>query len=146
MVMFHHDPKIFGAKAAFKPARLFKMARSKAYLFGGVEIRWKCASSLIKDDTPAEEIFHFERGLSDYLKSLTGAKPTVTTDMFTGRVERKGEGGHGNVRMGGCVGRAPVSARAPMSRTVSFNPIATPCRPPKGAPMRRACARRSRRA
>ena len=62
-VMFHPDPKIFGPKAAFKPARLFKMARSKAYLFGGVEIRWKCAPSLIKDDkTPAEETLHFERG------------------------------------------------------------------------------------
>jgi topoisomerase-4 subunit B len=95
-VMFLPDPKIFGPKAKFKPARLFKMARSKAYLFGGVEIRWKCAPSVIKDDTPAEEIFHFERGLSDYLKSLAGSKPTVTTDMFTGKVENKAEGGHGN--------------------------------------------------
>ena len=97
MVMFHPDPKIFGAKVGFKPKRLFKMARSKAYLFGGVEIRWKCAASLIKDDTPGEAVFHFERGLTDYLQSLVGAKPTVTDDMFTGRVERKEDGGHGNV-------------------------------------------------
>ena len=96
-VMFHPDPKIFGAGAKFKPARLFKMARSKAYLFGGVEIRWKCASALIKDDTPAEAVFHFERGLTDYLKSLAGAKPTVTEDIFSGRVEKKDDGGHGNV-------------------------------------------------
>ena len=95
-VMFHPDPKIFGAKAAFKPARLFKMARSKAYLFGGVEIRWKCAPRLIKDNTPAEEVLHFERGLSDYLASLAGEKPTVTDDMFAGKVERKEDGGHGN--------------------------------------------------
>ncbi len=97
MVMFHPDPKIFGAKVAFKPKRLFKMARSKAYLFGGVEIRWKCAPSLIKDATPAEAVFHFERGLTDYLQSLVGAKPTVTDDIFAGRVERKEDGGHGNV-------------------------------------------------
>ncbi|MEM8773127.1 MAG: DNA topoisomerase IV subunit B [Pseudomonadota bacterium] len=96
MVMFHPDPKIFGAKAAFKPKRLFTMARSKAYLFGGVEIRWKCAPSLIKDDTLAEEIFHFERGLSDYLKSIAGSKPTVTADMFAGKAERKETQGHGN--------------------------------------------------
>ena len=98
-VMFHPDPKIFGAKAAFKPARLFKMARSKAYLFGGVEIRWKCAPELIKekDATPAEAVFHFERGLTDYLKTLAGSKPTVTEDIFAGKVERKDEGGHGNV-------------------------------------------------
>jgi len=51
-IMFHPDPEIFGNKLAFKPARLFKMTRSKAYLFGGVEIRWKCAPSIIKDDTP----------------------------------------------------------------------------------------------
>ncbi|WP_428408026.1 DNA topoisomerase IV subunit B [Hyphococcus sp.] len=96
-VMFHPDPKIFGAGAKFKPARLFKMARSKAYLFGGVEIRWKCAPALIKDDTPAEAVFHFERGLTDYLKSLAGSKPTVTEDIFSGRVEKKEDGGHGNV-------------------------------------------------
>ncbi len=97
MVMFHPDPKIFGANAKFKPARLFKMARSKAYLFGGVEIRWKCAPELIKDDTPSEAVFHFERGLTDYLKSLAGSKPTVTDDIFAGKVEKKDEGGHGNL-------------------------------------------------
>ncbi|MEM9013912.1 MAG: DNA topoisomerase IV subunit B [Pseudomonadota bacterium] len=98
-VMFHPDPKIFGAKATFKPARLYKMAQSKAYLFGGVEIRWKCAPSVIKgnDQTPAEATFHFERGLSDYLKTLSAGKPTVTEEMFTGKVERKEDGGHGNV-------------------------------------------------
>ncbi|NOX83492.1 MAG: DNA topoisomerase IV subunit B [Alphaproteobacteria bacterium] len=98
-VMFHPDPKIFGTKLAFRPSRLFKMARSKAYLFGGVEIRWKCAASLIKDkdQTPTEAVFHFERGLTDYLQTLAGAKPTVTEDMFSGKVERKDDGGHGNV-------------------------------------------------
>ena len=96
-VMFHPDPEIFGKKAAFKPARLFKMARSKAYLFGGVEIRWKCAPEIIKDDTPAEATLRFERGLTDYLASLAGEKPLVTEEMFAGKVERKEDKGHGNV-------------------------------------------------
>src|ERR1700741_2018012 len=51
---FKPDEKIFGKGAAFKPQRLFRMARSKAYLFGGVEIRWSCAPSLITDDTPTK--------------------------------------------------------------------------------------------
>ncbi|WDI30415.1 DNA topoisomerase IV subunit B [Hyphococcus flavus] len=96
-VMFLPDPKIFGPTAKFKPARLFKMARSKAYLFGGVEIRWRCAPELIKDQTPPEASFHFERGLTDYLQTLAGSKPTVTEDIFAGKVERKDEGGHGNL-------------------------------------------------
>ena len=96
-IMFRPDPEIFGDKLKFKPARLFRMTRSKAYLFGGVEIRWKCAESLIKDDTPAQIVLKFERGLADYLSSLADGKPTVTDEMFTGKVERKEDGGHGNV-------------------------------------------------
>ncbi|MEK7266327.1 MAG: DNA topoisomerase IV subunit B [Pseudomonadota bacterium] len=105
-VKFHPDPEIFGAKAAFKPARLYRMARSKAYLFGGVEIRWRCAASRITDDTPAEAVFHFEAGLTDYLASLINGKPTVTDEMFSGRVERKDDGGHGNVEWAVCWGAA----------------------------------------
>ncbi|WP_239519256.1 hypothetical protein, partial [Klebsiella pneumoniae] len=60
-VRFKPDTEIFGAKAAFKPQRLFKMTRSKAYLFGGVEIRWHCDPELLKgvEDVPAEAKFHF---------------------------------------------------------------------------------------
>ncbi|MEM9704485.1 MAG: DNA topoisomerase IV subunit B [Pseudomonadota bacterium] len=96
-VKFHPDPDIFGSRASFKPHRLYKMARSKAYLFAGVEIRWKCAPSLIKDDTPAEAVLQFKNGLADYLKSLADGKPTVTDDMFAGRIEKTEGGGHGNV-------------------------------------------------
>src|SRR5246127_369232 len=66
-VRFLPDPQIFGAQARFDPARVFKMARSKAYLFGGVEIRWRCAPSLISDASkvPAEATFHFPGGLRD---------------------------------------------------------------------------------
>ncbi|MCB2099113.1 MAG: DNA topoisomerase IV subunit B [Parvularculaceae bacterium] len=111
LVTFHPDPEIFGAKAAFKPARLYKMARSKAYLFGGVEIRWRCAGALIKDETPAEAVFHFEAGLSDYLSSLVSGKPTVTDEMFAGRVERKEDNGHGNVEWAVCWGAAGFGAK-----------------------------------
>ena len=91
-VMFHPDPEIFGAKAHWRPAHLYRMTRSKAYLFGGVEIRWKCAAALIKDETPTEAVFHFEAGLTDYLASLAEGKPRVVDEIFAGKVDRKEEG------------------------------------------------------
>jgi topoisomerase-4 subunit B len=94
-VRFHPDPQIFGEPAHFKPARLFKMARSKAYLFGGVEIRWHCAPELIKDETPAEAVFHFPGGLKDFLTARIEGLTPVTKEIFAGKVER--EGGHGSV-------------------------------------------------
>src|SRR5579875_2717389 len=53
LVRFLPDPDIFGEGVQFKPARLYRMARSKAYLFRGVEIRWKCAPERLHDATPA---------------------------------------------------------------------------------------------
>jgi topoisomerase-4 subunit B len=94
-VRFRPDEKIFGKGAAFKPARLMKMARSKAYLFGGVEIRWSCDPSLIKDDTPAKATFHFPGGLSDYLTSTIDGQTRVSKEIFSGRVEKPN--GHGSV-------------------------------------------------
>ncbi len=94
-VRFRPDEKIFGKGCAFRPSRLLKMARSKAYLFGGVEIRWKCDPSLIKDETPAEAVFHFPGGLTDYLSSTIDGQTRVTKDIFAGRVAK--EKGHGSV-------------------------------------------------
>jgi topoisomerase-4 subunit B len=94
-VRFHPDETIFGKGAHFKPARLFKMARSKAYLFGGVEIRWTCDPSQIKDDTPQQAVFHFPGGLKDYLASEIEGQTRVTKDLFAGNVEREGK--HGSV-------------------------------------------------
>jgi topoisomerase IV subunit B len=94
-VRFRPDEKIFGRGAAFRPARLFRMARSKAYLFGGVEIRWSCDPSLINDGTPAEAVFHFPGGLRDYLLSTIEGKTLVTKEPFVGRLDA--EGGHGSV-------------------------------------------------
>ena len=94
-ITFHPDPEIFGKGARFIPKRLYKMARSKAYLFGGVEIRWTCAAALIGDDTPQSEILHFPGGLVDYLKASLNGYDTVTTDAFTGKVSKAGS--HGSV-------------------------------------------------
>ncbi|MGH7025410.1 MAG: DNA topoisomerase IV subunit B [Caulobacteraceae bacterium] len=92
-VSFAPDPEIFGPDVAFRPARLYRMARSKAYLFRGVEIRWKCAAERIADQTPAEAVFHFPGGLADYLAERTNGVETVTPTPFAGRIERQGEAG-----------------------------------------------------
>ncbi len=94
-VRFRPDEMIFGKSAQFKPARLLKMARSKAYLFGGVEIRWSCDPALIKDDTPAEAVFHFPGGLKDYLASEIAGRTLVSKDIFAGNIEKDGK--HGSV-------------------------------------------------
>jgi topoisomerase-4 subunit B len=96
-VRFKPDEQIFGKAAKFKPARLFRMARAKAYLFGGVEIRWHCAPSLLDAaaDILAEAVFHFPGGLKDYLAQDIEGKDLVTEQSFTGRVEKPG--GHGSL-------------------------------------------------
>lgn len=93
-VRFKPDPQIFGAKAHFKPERLFKMSRSKAYLYGGVEIRWHCAPELLDgDDIPAEATFHFAEGLKDYLASSFEGATLVHPDIFTGSSGKAGRAG-----------------------------------------------------
>ena len=89
-VRFRPDQKIFGKGSIFKPARLFRMARSKAYLFRGVEIRWSCAKSALGGDseTPESAVFHFPGGLKDFLANRIEGQETVTNDVFAGRIER----------------------------------------------------------
>ncbi|GMN01489.1 DNA topoisomerase IV subunit B [Erythrobacter sp. MTPC3] len=82
-VSFTPDSEIFGDRK-FKPHRLFKLARSKAYLFAGVEIRWKCAERLTSEDVPAEATFKFPGGLADHLAEQIGARECVTAQPFTG--------------------------------------------------------------
>ncbi len=85
-VNFRPDPDIFGTKAKFKPALIYKLARSKAYLFRGVEIRWSCDAALLKDtpEIPETATFHFPGGLEDYLKSSIEGRPTLTPEPFAG--------------------------------------------------------------
>ena len=94
-VGFRPDPEIFGNKMKFKPAWLYAMARSKAYLYSGVEIRWKCERSLLPDGgkIPAEDKFHFPGGLKDYLQSALEGRATITDAFFAGKTdlpEKKG--------------------------------------------------------
>ncbi len=91
-VRFRPDPDIFGAKADFKPERVFKMARSKAYLFGGVEIRWSCAKELLRgvEDVPEEATFHFADGLKEYLSAAINGAALVHPDIFTGSAGKIG--------------------------------------------------------
>jgi len=88
-VIFRPDVTIFGTKARFKPSTLFRLARSKAYLFRGVEIRWSCDPSLIKGDetTPAEAVLHFPGGLAEYLTSALEDRATLTPEPFTGTAD-----------------------------------------------------------
>ena len=82
-VSFTPDPEIFGPRQ-FSAKRLFKLARSKAYLFAGVEIRWKCAPSLATDDVPEEETFKFPGGLADHLTQRVAGRECVTAQPFAG--------------------------------------------------------------
>ncbi|KIN71652.1 DNA gyrase/topoisomerase IV subunit B [Sulfitobacter guttiformis] len=85
-VTFHPDPEIFG-NLQLRPSRLFSMARSKAFLFSGVEIRWK--SALPDGDTPMEATFHFPGGLSDYLNEVLKSSSTYAQVPFGGTVDFK---------------------------------------------------------
>jgi topoisomerase-4 subunit B len=84
IIKFHPDPKIFG-NHKFKPKRLISMARSKAYLFSGVEIKWK--SEIDDGETPVQATFHFPGGLSDYLKERLGTSSTYADMPFHGKVK-----------------------------------------------------------
>ncbi len=95
-VRFHPDAEIFGPDAHFEPARVFRMARSKAYLFGGVEVRWSCDAALLKgaEGIPEKTVFRFPNGLRDYLSIEIEGHTLVHPDIFSGRIQKKG--GHGS--------------------------------------------------
>ncbi len=87
------DTSIFGA-LLFSPARLYRLCRSKAYLFRGVEIRWQCDPALLKGasaDTPAEAVLHFPGGLRDSLAEDIGAIPSVLAQIWAGEAALPGE-------------------------------------------------------
>ncbi|MDR3439347.1 DNA topoisomerase IV subunit B [Telmatospirillum sp.] len=85
-VTFHPDGEIFGGRAQLRPGPLYRMARSKAYLFRGVEIRWSCDPLLLKegDVTPAKEVLNFPNGLRDFLDSMLVARPLIGEQAFSG--------------------------------------------------------------
>ena len=85
-ITFRPDPEIFGANCCFSPNRLYRMARSKAFLFKGIHILWRCAPELLSegDVTPAEAELHFPNGLRDFLNYQIGDRATVNRVPFTG--------------------------------------------------------------
>src|SRR3954464_10744639 len=90
---FVPDPEIFGADAAFDPVRIYQLARSKAYLFAGVEIRWRCDPSLASAEVPESAVFQFPGGLADHLAEQLGDRPTVTNQPFVGKQDFPGDQG-----------------------------------------------------
>lgn len=92
LVRFHPDPEIFGEKANFDPKKLFKIAQSKAYLFGGVEIRWHCALELCAE-VPENAILLFPGGLTDYILSVIKKNGLISETLFSGKIKKRGEHG-----------------------------------------------------
>ncbi|MFN7399225.1 MAG: DNA topoisomerase IV subunit B, partial [Sandaracinobacter sp.] len=92
-VSFRPDPEIFGPGVHFLPERLYRLARSKAYLFGGVEIRWRCAPSLATEKVPETQTFMFPGGLADHLAEDVAGEATVTNQPFAGTHEFGGNVG-----------------------------------------------------
>ncbi|MDB4600029.1 ATP-binding protein, partial [Alphaproteobacteria bacterium] len=92
-VSFTPDSEIFGTGAKFRPATLYRMARSKAYLFAGVEIRWRCDPALLgnNDPIPAEASLHYPGGLADYLNDTTTDKALMISTPFADVVELDGQ-------------------------------------------------------
>ncbi|SUJ03594.1 DNA topoisomerase 4 subunit B [Sphingomonas paucimobilis] len=130
-VAFTPDSEIFGPELHFKPARLHKLVRSKAYLFAGVEIRWHCAPELISDDTPADAVFQFPGGLADHLKEQIGGRECATADFFSGNQDFPGE-----------QGRVEWAVAWPLWSDGSYSWYCNTIPTPMAARMNRACARR----
>lgn len=100
IVTFHPDPEIFGSKARFRPSRLYKMARDKAFLRKGVELLWRCDPEMLPADgsVPEQDEFCFPGGLGDFLDELLKDKNRTTTEIFSGAQED----GHGAVEWALC--------------------------------------------
>ncbi|MDC9701294.1 MAG: DNA topoisomerase IV subunit B [Alphaproteobacteria bacterium] len=90
-IRFLPDPDIFGKEANFDPGRLFRVTRSKAYLFAGLEIRWSCVPERLpeKQDIPEKAVFCFPGGLKDFLTLELSGKTLVIDEIFTGKITNK---------------------------------------------------------
>jgi len=92
-IRFHPDAEIFGTKLKFLPERIFKMARAKAYLFGGIEIRWSCDEELASEKIPAKQTFLYSGGLRDFMETKIADAPRIVDDIFSGTVGKPGTHG-----------------------------------------------------
>ena len=107
---FHPDPQIFGENAHFSPERLFRMTRAKAYLFGGVELRWSCDESLATSDVPAKAVFHYPGGLRDFMSARIEGERRVVDDIFSGNLGKPGSHGAVEWAIAWTVGDGGVSS------------------------------------
>ncbi|MDB5373982.1 MAG: topoisomerase subunit, partial [Belnapia sp.] len=85
-IRFKPDPEIFGA-LEFGAARLYRLCRSKAYLYRGVEIRWACDATLAGGETPAAATLHFPGGLADFLHSAIEGRGQVVPAPYVGEAK-----------------------------------------------------------
>jgi len=92
LIRFVPDPEIFGA-LTFSPARLYRLCRSKAYLFRGVRIRWSCDPALIQGDVPAEAELHFPGGLRDSLEEDVGVATRAVPEIWAGEADFPAQNG-----------------------------------------------------
>jgi topoisomerase-4 subunit B len=90
---FHPDADIFGDGARFSAARLFRMTRAKAYLFGGVELRWSCDESLVTEEVPARAVFHYPGGLKDFMAARIEGETRIVDEIFSGKTGKPGTHG-----------------------------------------------------
>ncbi|MCB1517538.1 MAG: DNA topoisomerase IV subunit B [Hyphomicrobiaceae bacterium] len=93
-VTFSPDPEIFGERARFSSKRLLAMTRSKAYLFGGVEIRWTCAADKLEEGVPEKAVFHYPGGLKDFMAERVEGEVRITDDIFAGTSGKPGSHGY----------------------------------------------------
>lgn len=140
-ITFQPDTLIFGTHV-FVPSRLYKLCRSKAFLFRGVTIRWSCDPSLIKagDETPADATLHFPGGLADSLTDELGASAPLLTPLWAGDASLP------PAADGSDNGRVEWAVAFLESGTSALPPTVTPSRPRRAARMRRASAMRWSRA
>ena len=105
LVRFRPDPEIFGAALRFGPGPLHEMARTRAYLYRGVEIRWSCDPALLggSDAVPESAVLHYPGGLADYLEATLGRRHTLTPAPFAGQGTLNGDAGR--PRMGARLAR-----------------------------------------
>ncbi len=121
-VTFTPDEQIFG-DASFKPGTVYRMTRSKAYLFEGVRIKWSCDKALLKgiENVPEQEEIHFPNGLTDYLAHVTSGRKTVANTIF-----------HGNAKFGDNEGRVEWAQCWPEDREGFFNSYCNTVPTPEG--------------
>jgi topoisomerase-4 subunit B len=110
-ITFHPDSEIFGMQK-FKPKRIYGLAKSKAYLYKGVEIRWNCDPVLLSQtpEVPQEDIIRFPGGLNDYLNSRLAELDPVITETFTGDVHVDDEGTKVEWAVGFCEGEGYIQS------------------------------------